>query len=180
MMAWRCQVLALAAGLVLASAAAAAGCPTPPREPVPSADIRCFVNCADYILVEKKARRMILLRQGWIVKVYRFSLGENPRGHKRREGDERTPEGHYRIAGGNPASPFRKFLWISYPNPMDIEDALRRGQNPGCYVGIHGTGGLSKTALRGDWTNGCLGVSNREIDEIWSLVNDGTPIEIRP
>lgn len=141
---------------------------------------------ADKILVKKGQRRLYLMRDGQPFRTYRISLGTNPVGHKRYRGDNRTPEGRYRIDWRNPRSKFHKALHISYPNLKDRIQARRKGWDPGGAIMIHGepNGGRFsrlRDAVRGeDWTQGCIAVSNLAVDEIWRHVMDGTPIEILP
>jgi murein L,D-transpeptidase YafK len=118
------------------------------------------------------------------VRVYDVALGEEPVGPKEREGDGRTPEGLYVIDGRNPQSRYHRSLRISYPGPEDAARAAKLGVSPGGDIMIHGLqnglgwiGALHRTH---DWTRGCIAVTNDEIEEIWDLVPDGTPIEIRP
>lgn len=139
---------------------------------------------ADLIRVDKSKRRMELLRKGEVIARYRISLGANPKGHKQQEGDERTPEGRYVIDWRNPRSKFYKALHISYPNAQDRREAARRGVSPGGAIMIHGIpngwGWAAAFLAPWDWTDGCIAVSDREMDEIWNAVRDGTPIEIQP
>lgn len=139
---------------------------------------------ADRILVEKSARRMTLFRGGTPLKTYRIALGRAPAGHKMREGDQRTPEGNYVIDRRKADSDFHRALHISYPNPSDVAQATERGVEPGGDIMIHGqpNGRISIGALHRtrDWTAGCIAVTDAQIEEIWRVVPDGTPIEIRP
>lgn len=139
---------------------------------------------ADNVLVEKAARRVTLLREGRPLKAYAMSLGGNPLGHKQREGDQRTPEGVYAIDFKNPRSRFHLALRVSYPNAQDRERAGKQGVPPGGDIMIHGLpnglGWLGGFHLSRDWTDGCAAVTNRQIEEIWSLVDVGTRVEIRP
>jgi murein L,D-transpeptidase YafK len=137
----------------------------------------------DRIVVEKAARRMQLMRNGAPLKTYRVSLGRNPIGHKQQEGDSRTPEGQYIIDTRNPQSRFHLSLRISYPSAADRRSAASRGVPPGGDIFIHGLpNGMAPAELFAgrDWTDGCIAVTNAEIREIWAMVKDGTPIEIRP
>ena len=137
---------------------------------------------ADYVLVDKSERKMWLINQGIRYREYHISLGDNPKGHKQQEGDERTPEGKYIIDYRNPQSKYHLSLHISYPRKQDEENARKKGVSPGGNIFIHGLPNGMETAsfdFRGsDWTDGCISVNNREIEEIWTLVRDGTPIEI--
>lgn len=139
---------------------------------------------ADQVLVEKTRRQLTLLADGQVLKRYRIALGGNPVGAKERLGDQKTPEGHYIIAARKADSQFHLALRISYPGPEDIERAAQLGVHPGGNIMIHGlrNGRDEMEELHSlfDWTWGCIAVTNREIEEIWRLVPDGTPIEIRP
>lgn len=139
---------------------------------------------ADLVVVIKSKRAMFLMKESKILKVYRVALGKTPVGEKISQGDGKTPEGRYYIIGRNPNSNFYKALKISYPNEKDIERAIRLNVNPGGGIMIHGLSKnieyLGKYHIIDDWTEGCIAVTNEEIDEIWKLVPDGTPIEILP
>jgi len=127
---------------------------------------------------------MLLLRGDRILRDYPVALGRSPRGPKRRNGDGRTPEGRYVLDSRSQSSRFHRSIHISYPNQGDLEFARRAGIAPGGNVMIHGLpngGSWVGEEHRGfDWTNGCIGVTDDEMEEIWELVDDGTPIEIRP
>jgi murein L,D-transpeptidase YafK len=139
---------------------------------------------ADTVLVEKAARKITLLRDGRPVRTYPMSLGGNPTGHKQREGDQRTPEGLYAIDFKNARSRFHLALRVSYPNARDREHAAQKGVPAGGDIMIHGLpnglGWLGAIHRSRDWTDGCAAVTNQEIEEIWSLVDVGTRVEIRP
>lgn len=132
---------------------------------------------ADAIRVHKSARKMDLLRDGRIIRSYRVHLGGAPVGPKRQQGDQRTPEGEYAISYRNAASRFHLSLRLSYPNADDLRQARVRGVDPGGDIMIHG--GTPPGESR-DWTEGCVAVSNAEIEEIWRLVPLGTPVRIDP
>ena len=135
---------------------------------------------ADFVLIEKAARRLTLLRAGQVLKTYRIGLGFAPKGDKLREGDGRTPEGLYRIDRRNDRSKFHLSLGIDYPRPDQRDAARAEGRNPGGDIFIHGQpNGYSGPTIPGDWTAGCAAVSNAEIREIWSRVPMGTRVEIR-
>jgi murein L,D-transpeptidase YafK len=136
----------------------------------------------DYLLVDKSERIMIGYAGGQPVKLWRgLQFGRQPQGPKRFEGDGRTPEGRYAIAGRNPASAYHLSLKISYPNAQDRAYAARYGRSPGGDIFLHGQpNALLSGRLPGDWTDGCIALSNEQIEEIWHLVPDGTVIEIRP
>ena len=139
---------------------------------------------ADRVVVEKQNRLLALYADGKLLKSYKIALGFNPQGHKQQEGDGRTPEGQYVIDYRNPRSSFHLSLHITYPNSEDKKLASERGVSPGGDIFIHGLApqfawvGAVHTAS--DWTDGCIAVTNEEIEELWRAVPDGTPIEIRP
>lgn len=139
---------------------------------------------ADRIIVHKKAHTMELLHGGQVIKTYKIALGRNPVGPKQREGDFRTPEGVYVIDSRNAKSQYHRSMHISYPNATDRERARKHHVSPGGDVMIHGLpngyGYLGAAHRRWDWTYGCIAVTDEEIDEIWKLVDNGTPIEILP
>lgn len=140
---------------------------------------------ADAIRVEKANRRMVLLRDGTVIASYRIALGRNgDGGHKAREGDEKTPEGRYAIDWRNPRSMAHLSLHISYPNADDRKAADAGGYSPGGNIMIHGLpngwGWLGSLHRYWDWTDGCVAVTNAEMQDIWAKVPTGTPIEILP
>ena len=138
---------------------------------------------ADRVVVLKSERKLILMNGDRQLKEYRIALGRNPVGPKTQEGDGRTPEGHYVIDYRKADSSFHRALHISYPSPDDAAQAGARGLNPGGLIMVHGIrnglGVVGRLHRIADWTNGCIAVTNAEIEEIWRTVPDGTPIEIR-
>jgi murein L,D-transpeptidase YafK len=139
---------------------------------------------AEQILIEKSAHRLILIRTGKSLRVYRISLGKNPIGRKEREGDKKTPEGQYVIDRKIMHSGFHRALHISYPNASDRARAAALGVSPGGDIMIHGLknglGWLGPLHRFSNWTQGCIAVTNPEIEEIWDMVPEGTPIKIVP
>jgi murein L,D-transpeptidase YafK len=131
---------------------------------------------ADRVVVRKSTRAMLLLRGQSVLRMYRVALGREPVGHKEREGDGRTPEGRYVIDRRNPKSRYHLALHISYPNPEDAVRAAAAGVSPGGDIMIYGL--KDGEQREGDWTQGCIAVTDPEMDEIWSLVGDGTEIWI--
>lgn len=121
---------------------------------------------------------MHLFHQDKVLKSYRFELGFAPEGHKQFEGDGKTPEGAYRISFKNPDSRFHLSIKIDYPNAQDRAYAHAMGQSPGGDIFIHGTPKLYTGDT--DWTWGCVAVTNREMEDIYAMVNVGTPIYIYP
>lgn len=139
-------------------------------------------SAVDLVRIDKSERKMYLLDQGEIVKSYRIALGRNPKGHKLQEGDQRTPEGTYTLDYKKEDSSFYRSMHINYPNEVDIANAQGRGVSPGNLIMVHGQpngrGWLAaKTQLR-NWTQGCIALSNPQMDEFMALVQVGTPIQI--
>ncbi len=136
----------------------------------------------DRIVIDKSARTLTLLRGNAVVRTYHsLKLGDAPLGHKHFEGDERTPEGLYRIDGRNATSHYHLSLRISYPNAADRAQAARLGRSPGGDIFIHGQPNWSPLGrIPYDWTDGCIALSNVEMDEVWKLVRAGTAVTIRP
>lgn len=139
---------------------------------------------ADRVVVTKSERKLQLYEGGTLLKTYRVSLGRNPSGPKTQAGDHRTPEGFYTLDWRNPQSKYYLSLHISYPSAADVVIARQRGANSGGDIMVHGLpnrlGWIWKFHRMWDWTDGCIAVTNSEMDEIWRAVSDGTPIEIRP
>lgn len=138
----------------------------------------------DRIVIEKKKRTLTLMAGAKILKTYKVALGGQPIGAKDRQGDHKTPEGMYSVDAKNPNSQFYKALHISYPNQTDRANARKLGVSSGGDVEIHGLGAKwgwigAKHRLT-DWTDGCIAVTNEEIDEIYPQIKLGTPVEIRP
>ncbi len=134
---------------------------------------------ADHIVVLKGERVMTLYSNDQPIKSYRIHLGFAPQGTKRRYGDGKTPEGDFIIDRRNPNSAYHLSLGINYPSAQDIARAKRRGIDPGGEIFIHGGPRLFADRSKPDWTAGCIAVSDREIEEIWSMVPLGTRISIR-
>ena len=138
----------------------------------------------DKIVVYKSKRELLAYSNGELIKTYLIALGPAPTGHKEFQGDMKTPEGMYVINGKNPNSSYHKNLGISYPNAEDRANAKRLGKPPGGDIKIHGlpngSGSIGKLHRLQDWTWGCIAVTDEEIDELYSAVAIGTPIEIKP
>lgn len=137
----------------------------------------------DLVVVNKKARTLRLYKHNKLLKTYDIALGRQPTGAKRREHDGRTPEGRYFIDFRNPDSRYHMALHISYPNKQDTLKARLQHKKPGKDIMIHGIGNKPhyrrQHKMGIDWTNGCIAVTNAEIEELWRLVPDQTPIIIR-
>ena len=138
---------------------------------------------ADRVLVIKSQKRLLLFNNGEVLKIYKVALGRKG-GAKASQGDHKTPEGHYIIDRRNSASRFYKSLHISYPSAEDVSKAKCSGKKPGKDVMIHGLPkgyeDLGTAHSFRNWTDGCIAVSNEEMDEIWKLVPVGTRIDIVP
>ena len=139
---------------------------------------------ADRIVVLKGERRLLLMRDGEIMKSYWVALGRNPTGHKVEQGDGRTPEGLYRIEERSEDSLYYRSMRISYPSGADRARAQELGVDPGGNILIHAVPDGFEPTGPGvrmiDWTNGCIAVTNADMDDIWTRVPDGVPVEIRP
>jgi murein L,D-transpeptidase YafK len=139
---------------------------------------------ADRIVVVKSTRTMTLESKGRTLKTYKVALGGQPVGAKERQGDHKTPEGEYAVDAKNAHSQFYKALHLSYPNATDRLRARKLGVGPGGDVEIHGLGKeygwIGARHRLTDWTDGCVAVTNEEIEEIFKMVEVGTRVEIRP
>ena len=151
-----------------------------PEQPVP--ETTPLTGVVDRIVIEKAARRMSLIQNDKAVRVYKIALGFSPEGDKDRQGDGRTPEGEFRIDRRNEKSAYHLSLGLDYPQPPDRARARAGGYSPGGDIMIHGQPNMlpDETLLRGDWTAGCIAVSNAEIREIWTVTPIGTLVEVRP
>lgn len=139
---------------------------------------------ADRIVVKKKERRLLLYKDDVTLASYPVNLGRQPRGHKREQGDSRTPEGRYVIDWRKANSDYHLALHVSYPNAVDSNEAEKRGVHPGGNIMIHGLpnwyAGPDDLFSFRDWTDGCIALNNRQIEIVWAVVPEGTPIEILP
>ena len=162
---------------LLASGVAFATAPLLAMPNISSANPR---NMATLIAVFKDSRRLYMYNDDRVLKNYRFDLGWAPVGHKQFEGDGRTPEGSYIIDRRNPNSSFHLSLGISYPNANDIAFAQAQGRSPGGDIFIHGWRNYGPYRGRRDWTAGCIAITNRAIEDMWTRVADFTPVIIQP
>jgi murein L,D-transpeptidase YafK len=153
------------------------GCEARGRPPVAGAAI------ADRIVIEKAAHRMSLFAGERKLATYRISLGRGGLAPKVREGDRRTPEGDYRITGRNARSAYHLSLRIGYPKPVQVAQARAAGVDPGGDIMIHGLpngrGSIGSRHTLVDWTEGCVAVTNAEIEWLYKAVRDGTPVQIK-
>ena len=139
---------------------------------------------ADLVVVVKSEYKLYLIREGRLFASFPVVFGPNPKGHKQQQGDNRTPEGDYVLDYKNPNSKYYRSIHISYPNAQDRENARKRGVSPGGDIMIHGQpngwGKFSLVTQLFNWTNGCIALSNSDMDAVWDAVDPGTPIQIRP
>ncbi len=142
------------------------------------------LEMADRVVVRKAERRLFLMRGERVLRSFDVALGLSPKGHKEREGDFRTPEGNYRLAGRNANSDYFLAIQVSYPGPEDLRRAAADGVAPGGLIMIHGQPNRPTKPLEyyqtRDWTNGCIAVSNADMVDIWLMTPDNTPIQILP
>ena len=139
---------------------------------------------ADSVIVEKAAHRLLLFGDGRLLKTYRVALGRGGLAAKEQEGDLRVPEGRYTIDRRLEESAFHRALHVSYPDSTDVERARTAGVSAGHSIMIHGirngAGWVGRLHRLADWTAGCVAVTNREIEELWRAIPDGTPVVLRP
>ncbi len=142
------------------------------------------VNKADFVLVKKSERKLLLFREGRVLREFDISLGLSPEGPKLREGDFRTPEGLYYLDLRNPDSDFFLSVRISYPNRSDVQRAQSKGYAPGSFIMVHGLPNQPDRPVSfyesEDWTDGCIALGNDDMIEFWFLTENNTPIEILP
>lgn len=158
---------------------------SPDEDAAPTAPDLSHLKASSIRVIKSEHRLDLLDAQGHTIRSYKVSLGYVPTGPKVREGDGRTPEGRYFIDNRNEHSSYHRSLHISYPNPGDVARARSIGARTGGSIFIHGkpndkTPLWWRRAQSQDWTNGCIAVSDDEINEIWNLVQNGTPIDIVP
>lgn len=141
------------------------------------------------IVVSKSQYRLALYYRNHIIRLYKAVFGPNPMLDKCMEGDRCTPEGGFRIASKNPASKYNKFMLLSYPNDsatIRFNRLKAAGKIPanariGGDVGIHGIwkGGDDMIELGVGWTDGCVALKNKDIEELFSFVGVGTKVTIK-
>ena len=154
----------------------------PRPDPAPMPVLPPLVGPIDKIIVEKSARRMVVYREGVALRDYRVALGFAPKGTKVRQGDGKTPEGTFRIDRKNAQSSYHLSVGLDYPQAADKDRATAAGYDPGGDIFIHGqpNGLPDDSLLKGDWTAGCIAVSNNEIREIFAALSIGAVVEVRP
>jgi murein L,D-transpeptidase YafK len=139
---------------------------------------------ADEVLVNKSEKKLYLLKEKQILRAFNVAFGENPIGHKQQEGDERTPEGAYTLDYKKEDSAYFRAIHISYPNANDLAQAKAKKVNPGGAIMIHGQrngfGWAAPITQRFNWTNGCIALTNEDMQIVWNSIVPGTPIVIKP
>lgn len=158
------------------------------QKPSESSSQQSLVHQASYqepaditgILIKKNEDKMILVSNGRKVREYAIDLGFSPKGDKKRQGDGKTPEGTYYIDRKNPQSNFYLSLGISYPNDIDRAESRAMGVDPGGDIFIHGQGRWGQGKSGTDWTWGCVAITDVEMQEVFALVDIGTPVTILP
>lgn len=150
---------------------------------LPDSDARAAQK-ADMVRVVKGKKRLYLIKDDEVFATYKVKFGADPKGHKVQQGDERTPEGLYYLTYKNSNSAYYKSIHISYPNAEDKEKARKLGVDPGGDIMIHGQPNGYEWATffmqLVNWTDGCVALTNRDMDEVWDAIEPGTPIEILP
>lgn len=138
---------------------------------------------ASLVKVDKSERRLYLMHHEQVLYAFPIALGGNPEGHKQQEGDNRTPEGRYVLDYKKEDSSFYRAFHVSYPNLQDKAVARELGVSPGGLIMIHGQpnglGALSPLLQQFDWTEGCIALTNRQMDIVMTRVPVGTPIDIQ-
>jgi murein L,D-transpeptidase YafK len=168
----RSRLLALCSALVIAFGGLSTARSSPP------------VLRADAILIVKHERKLYLLRDNYPLRSYRIALGLSPTGAKEHQWDFRTPEGSYIIDFRQEHSHYYKALHVSYPSPPDLKRSSALHLPAGGSIFIHGepnrpTKPMDYYKTR-DWTNGCIALSNEDLQEVWELTAGRTPVEIVP
>jgi len=175
-----------AAPAIVPTPAPGAAAPPAQATPAPAApDWEKYATAkADSIVVYKSARLLQLRRHGQVIRSYHVALGRQPIGQKMEEGDGKTPEGSYIIDRRNGDSEYHLALHVSYPGESDLQRAAARHVSAGGAIMIHGEPNVlndeGKKRLFKDWTAGCIALNNRDIDEVWRLVDDGVSVDIYP
>ena len=141
-------------------------------------------NSIDMIIIKKSQRVLYAVKDDKVIKKYDIAIGKNPIGHKLKEGDKKTPEGYYFIDGKNAKSKFFLSLHTSYPNFHDKRVAEKNNLNPGSHIAIHGLPSISVSSQylynSSDWTDGCIALNNKDMEELWNMSEEGTQILIKP
>lgn len=141
-------------------------------------------NKADLVVVTKSKLQLAVFKQGKLLRQFHIALGSNPIGPKQQKGDKRTPEGRYLLDYKKSNSAYYRAIHISYPNDDDLRRSRLNGHDPGGQIMIHGQDPNSSIPVykrqKFNWTDGCIALTNNDIDELWQLLDEGTPIVIHP
>ena len=149
------------------------------------------------VFVYKEKRRLYLIQSNVLVRDYPVGLGFHPVGDKEKEGDGRTPEGDFIICQKNPAGRFNKSLGLNYPekkhaeraffagviNPLQFKDILlanERKTTPPWTTTLGGAIFIHAGGAHKDWTDGCVALYNSDMEELFRVTDNGTPVHIRP
>ena len=166
-----------------------------------------LLQASEYqLLISKKNKELIVEKEGEVIKKYHIATGKGGKGTKRKQGDSKTPQGIYRISKFKESSRFHYFIQLDYPNLVDawygyknkvidskefkrIATAYKNREIPpqdtnlGGFIGIHGLGeeNEKKLAIHQDinWTEGCIALTNDEINDLKKFVDVGTPVIIK-
>jgi murein L,D-transpeptidase YafK len=150
-----------------------------------ASDGRCTseIVTVDRIVIDKSDRRMWAYANGQPIRAFDIALGRDPVSDKERQGDNRTPEGVYPVTAHNPESAFHLSLRLGYPTPEQSAAAEAAGIDPGGDIMIHGLPDgqafIGRAHLARNWTEGCIAVTNEEVEWLYEAVEVGTPVEIR-
>jgi len=156
------------------------------------------------IIVDTEAETLTVMRGSTVIKTFQdIAIGRYGKTYFKRQGDNKTPLGKYRVGWINRKSRYYIFLGLTYPDQpaadralqdgrisatqwQDIRRALKAGETPsqqtplGGYIGIHGLGeGDMKVHQQYNWTNGCVALTNTQINQLLKWARIGTPVEIR-
>lgn len=139
----------------------------------------------DKISIYKSSRNMYLYKNAKIIYKFKISLGKNPKGHKLKQGDFKTPIGRYTITLKRCDKKYYRAIYISYPDSEDLTRGAKSGVNVGSGITIHSQptwnadGKGDEYTLSRDWTQGCIAITTADMQILWSRLKIATPIEIR-
>jgi murein L,D-transpeptidase YafK len=140
------------------------------------------------VIVVHKIQRKLTIYQGITpLKTYPVVLGNDPYNDKLCQGDTCTPEGVYHVRAKYAHPKWDAFIWLDYPNTQNwlkFARAKQAGRLPpdadiGGQIGIHGTEDPLRNLSGENWTKGCVSLFNKDLEEIYPLVNDKTLVVIR-
>jgi murein L,D-transpeptidase YafK len=141
------------------------------------------------IVVDKKRYIVQLFYRHRLIRAYKAVFGPQPLQNKCMEGDRCTPEGMFTIKNKNPNSRYNKFMLISYPNDAAIarfnqlkaKGSIPQSARIGGDIGIHGIwkGGDDMIEMGVGWTDGCVALKNKDIEDLYNMVGVGTKVLIK-